>query len=82
MPNRELSVGLFTDLYEITMAQAYWQSGTTAEATFSLYFRNYPPDRAYFVFAGLEDVLDYLEHFGFSDADLDYLRSTGKLPES
>ena len=81
MPNRELSVGLFTDLYEITMAQAYWQSGTTAEATFSLYFRNYPPDRGYFVFAGLEDVLDYLEHFGFSDADLDYLRSTGQFAE-
>ena len=81
MPHRELSTGLFADLYEITMAQAYRQSGTTAEATFSLFFRSYPPDRAYFVFAGLEDVLEYLEHFGLSEADLDYLRSTGQFAE-
>ena len=81
MPHRELSTGLFADLYEITMAQAYRQSGTTAEATFSLFFRSYPPDRAYFVYAGLEDVLEYLEHFCFSEADIDYLRSTGQFAE-
>ncbi|MCH7625752.1 MAG: nicotinate phosphoribosyltransferase [Chloroflexi bacterium] len=81
MPHRELSTGLFADLYEITMAQAYRQSGTVGEATFSLFFRSYPPDRAYFVFAGLEDVLEHLEHFGFSEADLDYLRSTGQFAE-
>ncbi len=75
MVSAELSLGLFTDLYELTMAQAYWQSGQTAPATFSLFFRKYPPDRAYFVFAGLADVLDYLEDFHFAPADLDYLRS-------
>jgi len=68
-------MGLFTDLYELTMAQAYWQSGHTGFATFSLFFRKYPPNRGYFVFAGLADVLDYLEEFHFSAADLDYLRS-------
>jgi nicotinate phosphoribosyltransferase len=72
---REPSLALFTDLYELTMAQAYWQSGHTAPATFSLFFRKYPPDRAYFVFAGLPDVLDYLEDFHFAAADLDGLRS-------
>ena len=69
------SLALFTDLYELTMAQAYWQSGTTAEATFSLFFRSYPPDRAYFVLAGVYDALDYLEGFHFSDDDVDLLRS-------
>ena len=81
MPPRELSIGLFTDLYELTMAQAYWQSSKTARATFSLFFRNYPPDRAYFVFAGLADVLDYLENFRFSSADIALLRSLGKFDE-
>jgi len=75
----ELSLGLFTDLYELTMAQAYWQSGQTASATFSLFFRKYPPDRAYFVFAGLADVLDYLEGLHFSSADLEYLDSLGRF---
>jgi nicotinate phosphoribosyltransferase len=76
-----LSPALFTDLYELTMAQAYWQSGQTAPATFSLFFRKYPPDRAYFVFAGLQDVLDYLEDFRFRPADLDSLRSLRRFDE-
>ena len=79
MSGRSFSNALFTDLYELTMAQAYWQSGKTAEARFSLFFRNYPPDRGYFVAAGLEDVLDYLQDFGFSGDDLAYLRSTGQF---
>ena len=76
MPPRELSQGLFSDLYQLTMGQAYWHSGTTAEATFSLFFRKYPPDRGYFVFAGLTDALEYLENLRFSDDDIAFLRST------
>ena len=68
--------GLFTDLYELTMAQAFFRQKMFAPATFSLFIRNYPPNRGYLVSAGLEDVLDYLEKFHFSQADLTYLRST------
>lgn len=63
------------------MAQAYWQSGQTAPATFSLFFRKYPANRAYFVFAGLTDVLDYLEHFHLEAADIDYLHSLQRFDE-
>ena len=75
MVNKGRTPALFTDLYQITMAQAYWQSGTTAEATFSLFIRNYPPDRAYFVLAGVQDVLDHLEDFRFAEDEIDFLRS-------
>jgi nicotinate phosphoribosyltransferase len=71
----EFSNALLTDLYELTMAQAYWRSGVTGTATFSLFFRRYPMNRGYFVAAGLEDVLDYLESLSFSDADIGYLES-------
>ena len=71
------SRALFADLYELTMAQAYWQHGHNASATFSLAFRNLPPDRGYAVFAGLEDALDHFEALRFTDADVDYLRSLG-----
>ncbi len=81
MSNSQLSMGLFTDLYELTMAQAYWQNQQTAPATFSLFFRKYPHNRAYFVFAGLEDALDYLEGLRFSPEDIAFLRSTGKFDE-
>jgi nicotinate phosphoribosyltransferase len=75
----EPSLALFTDLYELTMAQAYWQSSTTGSATFSLFFRKLPPDRGYLVAAGLEPVLGYLERFRFTDADIAYLRSLGRF---
>ncbi len=76
-----LSLALFTALYELTMAQAYWQSGKTAEATFSLFIRRFPQDRAYFVLGGVHDILDYLEALRFSDADIAYLRSLGRFNE-
>ena len=70
-----LSTALFTDLYQLTMAQTYWSSGVTGEATFSLFFREFPDNRAYYVFAGLQDALDYLQDFKFSKEDLDALRA-------
>ena len=72
---------LLTDLYELTMAQAYWRAGVTDPATFSLFFRGYPRNRSYYVFAGLEDILDYLENFQFTGADIDYLRSLDRFDD-
>jgi len=46
-------------------------------ATFSLFTRTYPPNRAFFVSAGLEDVLDYLANLNYSGRAIDYLRATG-----
>ncbi|MCH7841950.1 MAG: nicotinate phosphoribosyltransferase [Chloroflexi bacterium] len=68
---------MFTDLYELTMSQAFLSQGMLATATFSLFTRTYPPNRAYFVSAGLEDVLDYLSNLNFSGRAIDYLRATG-----
>ena len=75
LPGEDL--GLFTDLYELTMSQAFLSQGMLATATFSLFTRTYPPNRAYFVSAGLEDVLDYLSNLNFSGRAIDYLRATG-----
>ena len=78
MPPSGLSEpGLVTDLYELTMAQTYFQHGMSSRATFSLSIRNYPPNRGYFVAAGLEDVLRYLEEWRFPGESIDYLVSTG-----
>ena len=80
MPDSEPSA-LFTDLYQLTMAQAYWQSGQTADATFGLSFRGYPPDRGYYVLAGVDGILDYLEGFEFSVDDLDFLAGTSRFDD-
>jgi nicotinate phosphoribosyltransferase len=57
------------------MAQAFYGQGMFAPATFSLFIRQYPSNRGYFVSAGLEDVLGYLENLSFSQDSIDYLRS-------
>ena len=74
-------LGLFTDLYELTMGQSYFQQGMSAPATFSLFIRKYSPNRSYFVAAGLGDVLNYLEHWHFPENCIWYLRSTGIFSE-
>ncbi|HSL58032.1 MAG TPA: nicotinate phosphoribosyltransferase, partial [Acidimicrobiales bacterium] len=67
--------GLFTDLYELTMAAGYLQAGLTHEATFDLFVRHLPERRRFLVAAGLADVLDHLEALSFAPAELDYLAS-------
>ncbi len=74
-------LGLLTDLYELTMAAAYYRHGMFAPATFSLFIRRYPDHRSYFVSAGLEEVLEYLESLAFTEEELDYLNATTRFSQ-
>jgi nicotinate phosphoribosyltransferase len=74
-----LRSALFTDLYQLTMAQAYAAEDFEKTAVFELFFREMPPTRNYFVAAGLDDVLTYLEGFRFTDDDLAYLGGLGQF---
>ncbi|XP_022901146.1 nicotinate phosphoribosyltransferase isoform X2 [Onthophagus taurus] len=68
---------LLTDLYQITMAYAYWKSGKTKDyAVFDLFFRKNPFQGEFTIFAGLEECLKFLERFHYSLSDLNYLRLT------
>jgi len=70
-------VELLTDLYELTMAASYFENRMAEPATFSLFVRKYPPHRAYFVAAGLEDILEHIADFQFSEGDVSFLKGTG-----
>jgi len=74
-----LRSALFTDLYELAMAQAYEVEGMEDQAAFELFFREMPAKRNYFIAAGLDDVLTYLEGLHFTDDDLIYLRGQGQF---
>jgi nicotinate phosphoribosyltransferase len=51
---------MLTDLYQITMAYAYWKSGKHEQiATFELFFRHNPFGAAFTVFAGLQHAVCY-----------------------
>jgi nicotinate phosphoribosyltransferase len=67
--------GLLTDLYELTMAAGYLQTGFDATATFELFVRHLPPQRNYLVAAGLEQALEYLEKVQFTPDEIAFLRN-------
>jgi nicotinate phosphoribosyltransferase len=71
------NVALLTDLYELTMAQAYLAEGLSGPAVFSLFARRLPPGRNYLVAAGLEDALRILEGMRFEPEALEWLASLG-----
>jgi nicotinate phosphoribosyltransferase len=66
---------LLTDLYELTMAAAFYAEGIGGRATFSLFTRRLPPGRGFLLAAGLEDALEYLRSFRFADSAIGYLAS-------
>lgn len=68
------SSGLLTDLYELTMAAGYFQSGFEAMASFELFVRDLPPKRNYLVAAGLEQALQFFESVRFTAKDIEYIR--------
>lgn len=71
----EETLGPCTDLYELTMAAAYFESGLAhRRATFELFTRRLPAHRNFLVAAGLEQALHYLTHVRFSGEVIDYLR--------
>lgn len=65
----------YTDQYQLTMAQVYFNKGMKDEtAIFDYFFRKLPFDGGYAVFAGLEDLLKALENFHFTEKDIEYLK--------
>ncbi|CAF3635786.1 unnamed protein product [Rotaria socialis] len=67
---------LLTDLYQISMAYAYWKSNKHQEmATFDLYFRKNPFGGEYTLFAGLDECLKFIRDYKFHVTDIEYLRS-------
>ncbi len=70
---------LLTDLYQLTMIQAYWEHGMTETATFDLICRRLPPNRNLLIACGLEAALEYLEGVAVTAADLEYLASLNRF---
>lgn len=70
---------LLTDLYQLTMLQAYVEQGMMETAVFEFFVRKLPDHRNFMVAAGLEQVLEFLESLRFTDDELDWLAHTQHL---
>lgn len=67
---------LLTDLYQYTMAQAYFDRGRhELEAVFHLFFRKNPFEGNWAMAAGISDAIEFVERFQFDDSSIEYLRS-------
>ena len=72
---------LLTDLYELTMAHAYFELGMRETAVFELFVRRLPPSRRFLIAAGLAQIVEYLEGLHFSADDLAYLKGLHCFPD-
>ena len=81
IPSTE-TLGLYTDFYELSMAQGYFLAGKKEEQTvFDYFFRTNPFEGGFLVFAGLADFLNSLSAFRYSEEDLNYLEKQGLRSE-
>ena len=73
----EHNLALLTDLYQLTMLQAYWREGMDGEAVFSLFARRLPPGRNYLLACGQGEALRAIGELAFERDGLDYLATLG-----
>ncbi|XP_057870000.1 nicotinate phosphoribosyltransferase 1 isoform X1 [Cryptomeria japonica] len=75
-PTNPMLSPLLTDLYQFTMAYAYWKAGKHLDrAVFDLFFRKNPFGGEYTVFAGLEECIRFAANFKFREEEVDFLRT-------
>ena len=80
--DRTAPSALFTDLYELSMAQAYVADGLCEPASFEIFYRDPGPQRGYVLAGGVEAVLAALEGFALRAEELEYLAGTGLFSDA
>ena len=74
---------MLVDFYEITMGNGYFESGLADEiGVFDMFFRKVPDNGGFALFAGLEQLVDYLRNLSFSEEDIAFLRSKKLFTEA
>jgi len=75
------NVSMVMDFYELTMAEGYFKSGDQPRVAFDVFYRKVPSGGGFAIFAGLEQIIEYVENFRFEDSDVAYLRSLNLFSE-
>lgn len=79
----KINVTMLTDFYELTMANGYFEKGMTDQiAYFDMFFRKIPDGGGFAIFAGLQQMIQYLSNLKFEEKDLEYLRDKGIFSEA
>lgn len=80
--NNKRNLSMLSDFYEFTMANGYFNNGMKdTVAIFDAFYRSNPDEGGYSIFAGLNDIIDFIENLSFSDEDIEYLRKVGNFSD-
>lgn len=72
---QQRNLTMLADFYELTMANGYLQNGLRDKiAVFDMFFRDVPNKAGFAIFAGLQQVIDYVTNLKFTSEDIEYLR--------
>ena len=78
----ERNLTMLADYYEFTMSNGYFVNGMAEQtAIFDMFFRKIPDDGGFAVFAGLEQLINYIKHLKFTPEDIHYFREKGIFDE-
>ena len=76
------NISMMMDFYEMTMANGYFVSGgTNTKVAFDVFYRRNPDQGGFAIFAGLEQVIEYVENMKFNEEDIEYFRSQNLFGE-
>ncbi|MDD6102282.1 MAG: nicotinate phosphoribosyltransferase [Clostridiales bacterium] len=79
---RERNLSMVMDLYEMTMANGYYMDqDNTRKVAFDVFYRRNPDNGGYAIFAGLQQIIEYIENLHFGEDDINYLRSLNLFDE-
>ena len=75
MKHEERNLSMVMDFYELTMANGYFKDqDLDTKVVFDVFYRKNPEGAGYTIFAGLEQVIEYIQNLHFSKEDVEYLR--------
>ena len=80
--DRARNLSMVMDFYELTMSNGYFRDGVKdVRVAFDVFYRRNPDGGGFAIFAGLEQVADYVEHLHFTDDDIEFLREQNMFCE-
>jgi len=78
----ERNISMVMDMYELTMSNGYLNQGEQdTVVAFDVFYRKNPDNAGFTIFAGLEQVVEYIQNLHFSEEDVEYLRSRNLFTE-
>ncbi len=76
------NISMMMDFYEMTMANGYFvNGGENTRVAFDVFYRRNPDNGGFAIFAGLEQIIEYVENMNFSTEDVEYFRAQNIFSE-